>query len=1001
MKLNKPGRVLLLLLLLSVPLVTVRAAVFNIASGDIDGLKAAIATANTNNQDDVINLAPAATYLFSKPESTNNNRNALPIIAADGGHGVTINGNGALITRSNADNTPGFRFFQISTGAALVFNTVTLNNGQVLGNGGAILNDHGNLTMADCMLTSNMAVESGVSGGGISNIEGAVTLLRCTFESNHATVVGVFGGGLPPMGGAVFSDGGAVTVQLCTLSRNAATGTYVNPAGGTGDIAGHGGAIAASATAHVAIANSTFYNNATGTSGSAVYSFGPNVVELGNSIVVGADVFEGGIVSRGYNLTNDDGSGLVLAAGDQTNVDPQLQPLAFNGGLTTTHAIPANSAAVDKGKRDTIPALVAATDQRGVPRPIDSPNVGPANGGDNSDIGAFEIGIPQAGPGFVVTTLGDYDTGACEATDCTLREAINAATSQAGANTITFAAGVAGTIQLGSSLPILRTNLTIDGPGANLVSVRRKAGGDYRIFTVGSGTVPGPVVTIKGLSIANGFPGGTPANGGGIYNDHSALRIERCAITENHATNGAGIYNYSGSITLVDSTIDHNAATAAGGGIFSGALQGNAALNIANVTFSDNSAGRGAAFSNSGSSGNAAVALQNVSFSGNTSSLGAIYNEGATSSVALRNTILSPGTNTASFFNSNGATVSSIGHNLSKDAVGGDGGTGPGGLLNQPTDKRNTDPKFDGGLRDNGGPTATIALQSTSPAVNAGDQNSAPTRDQRGFVRAGTADIGAFEFGGTWPVTLANISTRLRVQTGDNVLIGGFIITGAQPKRLLIRALGPSLPLAGKLGNSQLQVYNSAGQVVAENNDWRSEHEADLLATNAAPPHDLEAAVTGLFDPAAYTVIVSGVNGATGIAVVEVYDLDRSIPSKLGNIATRGFVQTGDNVMIGGFIVLGPDSQRLIVRALGPSIPVPNRLANPTLELFDGNGAPIGSNDDWRSAQQDEIIATGIAPASDQEAAIVRTVAPGSYTAIVRGANNSTGVAVVEVYALN
>jgi CSLREA domain-containing protein len=1000
MKSNKPGKVLPLLLLLSVPLVAVRAAVFDIASGDIDGLKAAIATTNTNNEDDTINLAPAGTYLFSKPESNNNNFNAVPIIAADGGHRVTINGNGALITRSTADNTPAFRFFQISAGAVLIFNTVTLSNGQVLGNGGAILNDHGNLTMADCMLTSNMAVDSAASGGGISNIEGAVTLLRCTLNSNHATVIAVFGG-LPPKGGAVFTDGGTVTFQLCTLSRNSAVGTHVNPDGSTSDIAGAGGAIAASATAHVAIANSTFYENATGSSGSALYSFGANVVELGNSIVVGVDVFDGGIVSRGYNLTNGDGSGLVLGAGDQTNVDPQLQPLAFFGGPTKTHAIPANSAAVDKGKRDTIPALVATTDQRGVPRPIDYPNVGPASGGDNSDIGAYEIGVPQSGPGFVVTSPGDYDTGACEATDCTLREAINAATSQAGANTITFAASVRGTIQLTSALPLLNTNLTINGPGANVLTVRREAGGDYRIFTVGSGTVPGPVVTIKGLSITNGFPGGSPANGGAIYNDRSALRIERCAITGNHATNGAGIYNYSGSITLIDSTVDHNAATAAGGGIFTGALQGNAALNIANVTFIDNSAGRGAAFSNSGSSGSAAAALQNVTFSGNTSALGAIYNEGATSSVALRNTILSPGANTGSFFNSNGATVSSIGHNLSKDAVGGDGSTGPGGLLNHATDKRNTDPQFDGGLRDNGGPTATIALQSTSPAVNTGDQNSAPTRDQRGFVRTGIADLGAFEFGGTWPVSLANISTRLRVRTGDNVLIGGFIITGAQAKRLLIRALGPSLPLAGKLGNPQLQVYNAAGQVVAQNNDWRTDHEADLLATMAAPPHDLEAAVTGLFDPAAYTVIVSGVNGGTGIAVVEVYDLDRSSASKLGNIATRGFVQTGDNVMIGGFIVLGPDSQRLILRALGPSIPVPNKLANPTLELFDGNGAPIGSNDDWRSAQQDEILDTGIAPASDQEAAIVRTVAPGSYTAIVRGANDATGVAVVEVYALD
>jgi hypothetical protein len=153
----------------------------------------------------------------------------------------------------------------------------------------------------------------------------------------------------------------------------------------------------------------------------------------------------------------------------------------------------------------------------------------------------------------------------------------------------------------------------------------------------------------------------------------------------------------------------------------------------------------------------------------------------------------------------------------------------------------------------------------------------------------------------------------------------------------------------------------------------------------------------------AYTAIVRGVNNRTGIGVVEAYDLDRTVDSKLANISTRGLVQTGDNVLIGGLIVLGQDPQNVIVRAIGPSLNVPGKLADPTLELRDGNGGLIRSNDNWRTDQEAEIISTGIPPTNDLESAVVETLPANgaSYTAIVRGVNGTTGVAVVEVYALN
>jgi hypothetical protein len=147
---------------------------------------------------------------------------------------------------------------------------------------------------------------------------------------------------------------------------------------------------------------------------------------------------------------------------------------------------------------------------------------------------------------------------------------------------------------------------------------------------------------------------------------------------------------------------------------------------------------------------------------------------------------------------------------------------------------------------------------------------------------------------------------------------------------------------------------------------------------------------------------VRGVGNATGIGVVEAYDLDRTVDSKLANISTRGFVQTGDNVMIAGTIVQGSLPQRVIVRALGPSVPLPGTLADPTLEVRNGSGTLLASNNDWQTGgQQPEIFATGLAPTNDRESAIVAILPAGGYTAIVRGLNGTTGVALVEVYALN
>jgi hypothetical protein len=256
------------------------------------------------------------------------------------------------------------------------------------------------------------------------------------------------------------------------------------------------------------------------------------------------------------------------------------------------------------------------------------------------------------------------------------------------------------------------------------------------------------------------------------------------------------------------------------------------------------------------------------------------------------------------------------------------------------------------------------------------------------------------------PSRFLNIATRMRVQTGDNVLIGGFIITGSAPRHLLLRAIGPSLTGSGipnALADPILELHGPGAFTTITNDNWREDpvQEAAILATGIPPTNNLESAIDATLSPGAYTAIVRGQNGTTGIGLVEIYNLSQGTNSMLANISTRGFVETGDDVMIGGLIVGGESgTARVIVRALGPSIPVAGALSDPTLDLRDGNGTQLAFNDDWRSDQQAEIIATGLPPADNRESAIVRILSTGAYTAIVRGKNNAIGVALVEAYQL-
>jgi hypothetical protein len=252
------------------------------------------------------------------------------------------------------------------------------------------------------------------------------------------------------------------------------------------------------------------------------------------------------------------------------------------------------------------------------------------------------------------------------------------------------------------------------------------------------------------------------------------------------------------------------------------------------------------------------------------------------------------------------------------------------------------------------------------------------------------------------PPTLANISTRAVVGTGADVLIGGFIVTGTEGKRVIVRGVGPSLSLPGKMLDPTLELHDAAGATIAFNDNWgQSANSAAIAESGVAPANANEPAILMDLAPGSYTAVLSGANQTTGLAVVEIYDLDSAADSKLANISTRVLVQAGDAALIGGLIVIGQSSADVIVRAIGPSLTVPGAMVDPTLELRDASGALVASNDNWRSTQEAIIAETGVAPTRDAESAIVTSLSPGSYTAIVRGANGTTGVAVVEVYQLN
>ena len=256
---------------------------------------------------------------------------------------------------------------------------------------------------------------------------------------------------------------------------------------------------------------------------------------------------------------------------------------------------------------------------------------------------------------------------------------------------------------------------------------------------------------------------------------------------------------------------------------------------------------------------------------------------------------------------------------------------------------------------------------------------------------------------------LLNISSRLHTGTGDNNLIVGFIVTGTDSKKVILRALGPSLTSFGvsdALPDPNIELHDHTGAIIGSNDNWKDTQQAQIVATHLAPVDDRESAIMVTLAPGAYTVIAHGAAGSTGVVLLEVYDLDQNANAHLANVSARGFVDLGDNLLIGGAILGGGNGgvSVVIARAIGPSLAafgLQTAMQNPVLELHNQEGTLVDSNDDWKQGNQQAILDRHLAPSDDRESAIFAILPPGLYTAIVRGKNDTNGIALVEFYNLN
>ncbi len=648
-------------------------------------------------------------------------------------HSVIINGPGANLLAISGNQVS--RIFRVASGTVLTLGGATLRDGLAGDVGGAIVSD-GGLSLSFCVVTGNKA-PGGFTGGGVYQAGGSTIIFGCTFDNNSAGT-----------GAGIEVINATATITNCTFSGNVASS--------------NGGAISFhpyTGIQTLTVRNTTIaYNRSPGAGGIFVDSSNTTVTaaatQINNTLFgnnVGASVATGGVnpatvTSGGFNLASDGGGGFLVGPNDQINVDPRLGPLSLNGASTPTHALLGGSPALDAGKNSGPPPL----DQRTAPRPFAISGITPPSGGDGSDIGAVEM---QA---IIVTNTNFAGGGSLDAAIAT------ANSNGTGLDDIIFATPPFDgpqTIDLEAALPDITSNVTINGPGANLLTVERDflIATEFGIFNVPGG---GLNVAINGMTISNGSRA-LGGGGGGAIQSNSNLSLAGVNVTGNRALFGGGVFLSLSDGVFTDSTFSDNTAKEGGGIEFEG--DNGHALRLSNSTVSgnvENSSCKGAGISHFSASGPSTLQVvsstitRNVStgaFAGCTGGIATVA-IGGTPTTILRNSIVgnNAGSDLAAFTAGamgGTATLTSLGFNIASDSGG--------GFLTATGDQTNVDPKL-GPLSLNGAKTPSHALLGGSPALDKGN-SSGRTTDQRGAVRAfdippivtssggDNADIGAVE----------------------------------------------------------------------------------------------------------------------------------------------------------------------------------------------------------------------------------------------------------------
>jgi Bacterial Ig-like domain (group 3) len=863
--------------------------------------------------------------------------------------------------------------------------------------GGGILNLDGTMNITDSTLSGNSGGNfNGVSaggggGGGLRNNSGTVTFLNCTISGNSG---GAQGGG----GGIYNSSGGTVNLTNSTVSTNRGFGWTLS-AGGTGGILNIGGTMT--------IINSTISGNS-GTFG-GISNESSGTVKARNSIIAKntrpTDIpsdFGGTLTSEGYNLIGDTGNMTITGTtiGNQLNVDPNLGPLQDNGGPTFTHALLPGSTAIDGGDSSGVD-----TDQRGFNRPVDSEAIPNATGGDSSDIGAFEKQAQTITFGALAgKTYGDppFTVSAIASSGLPVAFQILSGPATISGDTVTINGGGTVTVRasqegdgnynaappVDQSFIVARINQSITfgaltdktyGDPAFDLSATASSGLPVAFQIVsGPATVSGNTLTIIGGGIVT-----VEALQEGDSNYNAAIPVEQSFAVAK--ANQSILFDAPPGKTYGDQ-FDLSATASSGLPVAFQIVSGPATVSGSTVTINGVGTVTVRALQEGDDNYNAAPIVDQS------------FSVAKASSIVVVSSTLNP---------------SEKGENVAfKADVSVNAGTSTGTVQFKDNGTNLGSPQSLDAMSSASYSTSSLSVGThVITAEYSGDSNvsnSTGTLIPAQMVRAAP--------------TLANMATRLDVGTFDNVLIAGFIIEGTAPKKVMIRGIGPSLKdfgITNTLANPQLELHDSTS-TIGLNDNWQTTQVGGVIAgdqtqaiqdSGLAPTDGLESAMIATLSPGTYTAIVRGVDDTTGVGLVELYDLSEPrSPARLANISTRGVVQPDDQVMIGGVIIVKQPT-KVVIRAIGPSLHrsgISNALSNPQLELHDAADT-IATNDNWQttqvggvitSDQTAELLDSHLAPDDPAESAMIVTLQPGSYTAVVKGVNATSGVGLVEFFAL-